>query len=34
MKFVEFLKEVFVNKFWIKAICLILSLFVVLVLNV
>ena len=34
MKFVQFLKNVFVSKFWIKAITLILALFVVLALNV
>jgi hypothetical protein len=34
MKFVNFLKNVFVSKFWIKAISLLLAVFVVLVLNV
>jgi len=34
MKFARFLKNVFVSKFWIKALCLLLSLLVVLVLNV
>ncbi len=34
MKFGRFLKNVFVSKFWIKAICLLLSVFVVLVMNV
>lgn len=34
MKFGNFLKKVFVSKFWIKAITLILAVFVVLVLNV
>ncbi len=34
MKFVQFLKNVFVSKFWIKAITMILALFVVLALNV
>ncbi len=29
MKFVNFLKNVFVSKFWIKAICLLLAVFVV-----
>ncbi len=29
MKFVQFLKEVFVKKFWIKLICLALATFVV-----
>ncbi len=33
MKFVRFLKDVFVSKFWVKAICLLLSLFVVMVLS-
>ena len=34
MKFGQFLKKVFISKFWIKAISLLLSLFVVLVFNV
>ena len=34
MKFVEFLKNTFVSKFWIKAICLVLAFLVVLILNV
>ena len=33
MKFMRFLKNVFVSKFWIKLICLFLGLFVVLVLS-
>ncbi len=33
MKFINFLKNVFVSKFWIKAICLLMALFVVLVMN-
>ena len=33
MKFARFLKNVFVSKFWIKLLCLILALFVVLVLS-
>ena len=33
MKFVQFLKNVFVSKFWVKAISLLLALFVVLVIN-
>ncbi len=33
MKFVRFLKNVFVSKFWIKLLCLVLALFVVLVLS-
>lgn len=32
--FLKFLKDVFVSKFWIKAICLILAVFVVLLLNI
>ena len=34
MKFWSFLKEVFVSKFWIKLISLILAVFVVVLLNV
>lgn len=34
MKFLRFLKDVFVSKFWIKAICLLLALFVVLILYI
>ena len=34
MKFVEFLKKTFVSKFWIKAISLILAVFVVVLLNI
>lgn len=34
MKFGRFLKNVFVSKFWIKAISLLLAVFVVLVMNV
>ncbi len=33
MKFGRFLKNVFVSKFWIKAICLLLATFIVLVVN-
>ncbi len=33
MKFVNFLKNVFVSKFWVKAICLLLATFVVLVMS-
>lgn len=33
MKFGKFLKNVFVSKFWIKAICLVLAFFVVLVMS-
>ncbi len=34
MKFIKFLKDVFVSKFWIKAISLLLALFVVILLNI
>ncbi len=34
MKFVEFLKKTFVSKFWIKAMSLVLAVFVVILLNV
>lgn len=34
MKFVTFLKNVFISKFWIKAVSLLLALFVVLLLNI
>lgn len=33
MKFLDFLKKVFISRFWIKAISLILAVFVVLVIN-
>ena len=33
-KFGNFLKKVFVSKFWIKAISLLLAVFVVLVMNI
>ncbi len=33
MKFTNFLKKVFVSKFWIKALSLVLAVFVVLMLN-
>ena len=33
MKFVNFLKGVFVSKFWIKVVSLALAVFVVLVIN-
>ncbi len=33
MKFAEFLKKIFISKFWIKAISLILAFFVVILLN-
>lgn len=32
--FLKFLKDVFVSKFWIKAICLILAFFIVILLNI
>ena len=34
MKFAEFLKKVFVSKFWIKAISLVLSVFAVVLINI
>ncbi len=34
MKLRNFFKNVFVSKFWVKAICLALSVFVVLVLSI
>ncbi len=34
MKFLNFLKRVFISKFWIKAICLILATLVVALLNI
>lgn len=34
MKFIGFLKKVFVSKFWIKALSLILAAFVVILLNI
>ena len=33
MKFMQILKNVFVSKFWVKAICFLLALFIVLVIN-
>ncbi len=33
MKFARFLKNVFISKFWIKALCFLLAFFVVLVIN-
>ena len=33
-KFSAFLKSVFISKFWIKAISLLLALFIVILLNV
>ena len=34
MKFAQFLKNVLVSKFWIKAISVLLAIFVVLVINI
>ena len=34
MKFVEFLKKVFVSQFWIKAICFVLAFLLIFALNV
>ena len=34
MKFGQFLKKVFVSKFWIKVMSLLLAVFVVLVMNI
>ena len=34
MKFAKFLKEVFISRFWIKAISLLLAILVVVLLNV
>lgn len=34
MRFLEILKKIFVSKFWIKAICFLLALFVVLMINI
>ncbi len=34
MKFMQFLKKVFISKFWIKALSLLLALFVVVLLNI
>ena len=34
MKFVQFLKKVFVSKFWIKALSLALAFLVVILLNI
>ncbi len=34
MRFLEFLKQVFISKFWIKAISLVLAVAVVILLNV
>ena len=34
MKFLTFLKNLFISKFWIKLIAIILAVFVVIILNV
>ena len=34
MKFMQFLKNVFISKFWIKALSLLLALVVVILLNI
>ena len=34
MKFMQFLKGVFISKFWIKALSLLLAVFVVVLLNI
>ena len=34
MKFLTFLKNLFISKFWIKAICLLLAIFLVIILNI
>ncbi len=34
MKFMQFLKNVFISKFWIKALSLLLALLVVVLLNI
>ena len=34
MKFMEFIKNLFISKFWIKALSLLLAFFVVILLNV
>jgi hypothetical protein len=34
MKFLTFLKNVFVSKFWIKAICMAIAVFVVFIINI
>lgn len=34
MRFAEKLKKIFVSKFWIKAVSLLLALFVVILLNI
>lgn len=34
MKFLNYLKDAFVSKFWIKAICFVLAFCVVLALNI
>ena len=34
MKFVEFLKKVFVSNFWIKAVCFLLAVLLVFIINI
>ncbi len=34
MKFVKLLKDIFISKFWIKAISLLLAIIVVILLNI
>ena len=34
MKFMQFLKNLFISKFWIKALSLLLAFFVVILLNI
>lgn len=34
MKFIGFLKKLFISKFWIKALSLLLAFFVVILLNI
>ncbi len=34
MKVMKILKDIFISKWWIKLVCLLLALFVVLVINV
>ena len=34
MNFAQWLKDVFVSKFWIKDICFLLAVFVVVVINI
>jgi hypothetical protein len=34
MKFLTILKNIFVSKFWIKAVCALLAFFLVLIINI